>query len=97
MSLVESPKTTLSLSIKSFGQVIIFEIGTHYENADIILTIKTLIIHSAHTIIYFCNYIWNFHIMLRLVIYFIRVTHLYFVSVNFMWHWITVKTYVRTS
>ena len=40
-------KTTLNLSIKSFGQVIIFEIGTHYENADIILTIKMLIIHST--------------------------------------------------
>lgn len=40
-------KTTLNLSIKSFGQVIIFERGTHYENADIILTIKMLIIHST--------------------------------------------------
>lgn len=35
-TLVESSKTTLNLSIKSFAKVIIFEIGTHYENADII-------------------------------------------------------------
>lgn len=56
-ALVESSKTALNLSIKSFAQVIIFEIGTHYENADIILTIKMLIIHNAHTIIYLCKYI----------------------------------------
>lgn len=46
-ALVESSKTALNLSIKSFAKVIIFEIGTHYENADIILTIKMLIIHNA--------------------------------------------------
>lgn len=51
IALVESSKTTLNPNMKSFGQVIIFEIGTHYENADIVSTIKTLIIHSTHTII----------------------------------------------
>lgn len=76
-ALVESSKTALNLSIKSFAQVIIFEIGTHYENADIILTIKMLIIHNAHTIIYLCKYIWNFHITLRLVIYISKLIHVF--------------------
>lgn len=66
--LVENSKK-LNLDIKSFLKVIIFEIGSHCERDDIILTMEMLIIYRTHTITYFCIYIWDFHVMLRLVIF----------------------------